>query len=72
VALGGYFYVIGGFDAATVALTTNERYDPVADNWATMVPMPTARAFVGTVVVNGHIYVLGGSAAGTENEVYTP
>jgi N-acetylneuraminic acid mutarotase len=72
VALGGYFYVIGGFDAATVALTTNERYDPVADNWATMVPMPTARAFVGTAVVNGHIYVLGGSAAGTENEVYTP
>ena len=38
-----------------------EEYDPVTDTWTTKSPMPTARGFHSANVVNGRIYVLGGS-----------
>ncbi len=37
-----------------------EAYDPATDTWTTKAPMPTARAFFSTSVVNGKIYAIGG------------
>jgi N-acetylneuraminic acid mutarotase len=59
--VNGKIYAIGGtFDAP---LHTVEEYDPVTDTWTTKAPMPTTRGGgSATGVVNGIIYVAGGSA----------
>ncbi len=49
----------------------------VEDSWATLKPMPTARAGLGVAVVNGKIYAIGGDRDGTVgwtgiNEMYDP
>jgi hypothetical protein len=36
----------------------------IGDTWATKAPMPTARAGLGVVAVNGKIYAIGGTTAG--------
>ncbi|MBI3780157.1 MAG: hypothetical protein HY278_03735 [candidate division NC10 bacterium] len=40
--------------------------------WTTKAPMPTARVFLATGVINGHLYAVGGSPGLTANEVYDP
>ncbi len=42
------------------AFATVEAYDPVTDTWSTMDPMPTARAYPVSAVINGQLYVAGG------------
>ncbi|MHC4175068.1 MAG: kelch repeat-containing protein [Planctomycetota bacterium] len=64
----GKIYVIGGAHRPgvwTEELVTSdvEEYDPATDTWTTKAPMPTARAFVATSVVNGKIYAFGGATA---------
>lgn len=46
--------LVSGFTGVT------EVYDPATDNWATMKPMPTARADLCADVVNDRIYCIGG------------
>lgn len=54
-------YAVGGFPGGSDnGITTNERYDPVSDNWSTMTPMPTGRRMPVTGTVNGKCYVIGG------------
>jgi len=57
-------YAIGGRTGTTpfdpIPLNINQVYDPVADTWAALTPMPTARSGVGAVAVGGLIYVFGG------------
>src|SRR4030095_3047514 len=40
VELGGSIYVIGGFDQSLAIVRTVERYDPAADNWFPVAPLP--------------------------------
>jgi N-acetylneuraminic acid mutarotase len=55
-------------------LTTVEAYDAVSDTWSTKASMPSPRRGLGTAVVNGVIYAIGGitgSPLGTV-EAYDP
>ena len=41
-----------------------EEYDPVTDTWTTKSPMPTSRGWHSANVVDGKIYIMGGSQNG--------
>jgi N-acetylneuraminic acid mutarotase len=59
-----HIYVIGGRDHAKPGngLSTMEAYDPVADAWTALAPMPTPRhGHAATLGPDGRIYVLGGT-----------
>ncbi len=89
-AIGVYqnkIYFIGGiFDESNVVFSgytgVNEVYDPSADAWETMEPMPTARSELQANVVDNKIYLIGGIKHGSiwpfsqdtdcVNEVYDP
>ena len=63
----GKIYAIGGGAASSSSYnsvetySTVEEYDPAPDIWTTKSPMPTARGFHSANVVDGKIYVIGGS-----------
>jgi len=65
----GKIYAIGGGAFPPNALpgeeydtfSTVEAYDPATDTWTTKSEMPTARGFHSANVVDGRIYVIGGS-----------
>jgi N-acetylneuraminic acid mutarotase len=68
VELGGKIYVFGGFVGHAGAkgwgpIASTLMYDPVADNWKELAPMPTARGSAQAVVVDGKIFVIGGAHA---------
>ena len=78
-AINGKIYVIGGSKrtgSLWAGLNTVEEYDPVADTWATKSNMPTARWSLGTCVVDGKIYAIGGNiqypTISSAVEVYDP
>ena len=52
-------YLFGGWDGS---LYTAEalKYDPQTDEWTSLAPMATPRAFAGAGTVGDHIYVVGG------------
>lgn len=67
--VNGKIYAIGGYNGKpgeTGCISTVEEYDPVTDTWKTKAPMPTARVYHTSCVVNGKIYVIGGGI-GTDN-----
>jgi N-acetylneuraminic acid mutarotase len=82
--VNGKIYAIGGYAAASLAysgrksLSTVEEYDPATDTWTTKSEMPTARGFHSANVVDGRIYVIGGSPVAPNGgailtvEVYDP
>ena len=55
---------------------THEVYDPAADAWTRLAPMPTPRNHLGAGVIAGKIHVVGGRVDGdmelTTHEVYDP
>jgi N-acetylneuraminic acid mutarotase len=59
----GRLYVIGGF-AAGIEVSTVFEYDPVSNMWGTKASMPTARYALGTTMVDGKIYAIGGERGG--------
>jgi hypothetical protein len=68
-AAGGQFYAIGGraFNISTSTDTTYatvESYDPVTNEWSTRASLPAPRKGLAAGVVNGIIYVVGGTDAG--------
>ena len=78
-AVGGKIYAIGGGDGAFVAtsyLSATQEYDPGADAWRDVAPMPTARSGLVAVAVGGKVFAIGGVSdiLTTEavNEVYFP
>jgi N-acetylneuraminic acid mutarotase len=82
-AVGGIIYAIGGLAPDPVTcwgeeLSTVEAYDPATDIWTTKADMPTAgRCYMSAIaVVDGKIYVFGGSGANNETlslvEAYDP
>jgi len=66
--LHGKIYVIGGFrlpdsgPAAWQPIANAWEYDPAADTWKALAPLPSARGAANAVAVDGKIYVIGGAA----------
>ena len=72
-------YAFGGFNLpasgppAWNPLDNAWEYDPTADAWKALAPMPTKRGAAGAAVLNGKIYVVGGAASlpgVTENGIH--
>jgi len=69
VSLNDKIYAFGGFtlpDSGPPAwrpLDNAWEYDPAADSWKALAPMPTKRGAAGAAVLNGKIYVTGGAAS---------
>ena len=63
----GKIYAFGGATQSqaagpgNIALNTSWEYDPVADSWKSLAPMPTRRVSAVAAAVGGKIYVLGGA-----------
>ncbi len=77
--IDGKFYVVTGLQAgpgvANVHANETFEYDPTADAWVSRSPNPTARWAASAGVIDGKLYVVGGSdliSALTVLEVYTP
>lgn len=77
----GIIYAIGGTlessGSTWPAISTAEAYNPATDTWTALADMPTARAWIGTSVVDGIIYVIGGAERFLANglstvEAFTP
>jgi hypothetical protein len=70
-------YMFGGTPDGYMRSLVNlcQRYDPVADTWTTMAPMPTPRCWMSAAYVRGRVYVVGGLSntgyASAANEEYT-
>lgn len=62
--LNNLIYVIGGRNGTAPfsgsPLSANEVYDPVANTWASLAPLPTPRSGAAAVAINEKIYVIGG------------
>ncbi len=79
--IAGKLYVAGGFQSCAGScpmVNTLEVYDPANDTWTTKAPMPTTRVQMGSAVINGKLFVVGGTTNGTAAgslatlEVYDP
>ena len=67
----GKIYLFGGF----VTGNSVYEYDPIADSWSRKAPMPTPRHGLAAAVLDGKIYVAGGSNGSAPSdalEVYDP
>jgi N-acetylneuraminic acid mutarotase len=66
--MNGKIYAFGGFvppqsgPPAWVPIDNAWEYDPAADTWKALAPMPTKRGSPVAVAVGGKIYVIGGAA----------
>lgn len=59
--VGGRIYVFGGFhDARTRATTRVQRYDPAADSWDTVAPMPEKITHAGHAADGDRVWLVGG------------
>src|SRR6266540_520544 len=67
VSLNDKIFAFGGFKLpesgppAWMPIDNAWEYDPATDEWKALAPMPTRRGAAGAAVVNGKIYVIGGS-----------
>lgn len=58
-----FLYVVGGETTpGRSTVRTVERYNPAKNSWTTLSPMSKCRRGVGTVLLNGLLYVVGGSS----------
>lgn len=57
----GLIYVIGGYNDLNSELDLVESYNPVTNEWTTLAPLHTKRAYVGVAVLHDNIYAVGGS-----------
>ena len=71
---GGKIYVFGGAVQRQaggpnyVPVNNAWEYDPVADSWKALAPMPSKRIAASAVAVGGKIYVMGGAGNYPKNE----
>lgn len=66
--LNGKFYVFGG--NGPTAGTTTEIYDPATDTWSYGANMPTRRESPNVAVVDGKLYLIGGTDPAISNGDY--
>ena len=78
-SVGGKIYVLGGVmfqggqeEEEFITMDRVDVYDPVADSWQQMAAMPTARHSHSAAVLDGKIYVSGGSNCPNSLEAYDP
>jgi len=82
-AVNGLLYALGGCGAGTATaglvpgLAVNERYNPAANTWTALAPMPAGVAAGSAVVLDGRILVIGGgplwpSAPSSAVSIYDP
>jgi len=72
--VNGKIYAIGGGASSNTGaktFSTVEEYDPATDTWTTKSEMPTARGWHSAGVVDGKIYVIGGSPSLWFTPVFT-
>lgn len=63
VSLGGFLYVIGGYNTLSFnPVSSAYRYDPATNTWTAIANLPTRRGALASVVLNGRIYAVGGNA----------
>jgi hypothetical protein len=62
--LDGSIYIIGGEDNNEDIMSSVRRFDPVANLWSAVAPMSVARATLGSFVIGGNIYAVGGYGGG--------
>jgi DNA-binding CsgD family transcriptional regulator/N-acetylneuraminic acid mutarotase len=60
VVISGTVIVPGGYTAAGVPTSIVERYDPVADSWSTLAPLPSPRFAYAIAAYQNRVYVMGG------------
>ena len=76
VAVDGVIYAVGGSTIDSMYQTTNESYNPAADQWTTRAPMNVGRQSLAVAEVDGVIYAIGGrsaiSSCETTVEAYYP
>jgi N-acetylneuraminic acid mutarotase len=63
-AINGELYLVGGFEGgnrSTVASAALDVYNPATNSWTPGPPMPTARSGATGQVLNGVLYMVGGS-----------
>mgnify|MGYP001562875635 CR=1 FL=1 len=61
--ISGKFYVAGGCVSSDCRIGTTsllQAFDPATNTWSTKSPMPTARSFGASAVINNKLYVVGG------------
>jgi len=63
-AVGGKVYVIGGFGSTAEPVDIVEVFDPAADEWRTVAPLPIALHHAAAAVVDGRLIVVGGYTGG--------
>ena len=72
---GGKIYAIGGVEYAVsrdTPLAIIQEYDPRTDAWTQKADMQYGRRYAAVAVVNGKIYVFGGSSLPNSVECYDP
>jgi len=60
---------MGGYAFDRVDQPFNQEYDPRADRWRDLAPMPRGLNHVGVVGFNGRIYMFGGFVEQNRNPV---
>jgi N-acetylneuraminic acid mutarotase len=68
--LNGFLYAVGG-ENSNGTVNTVEWYNPWANSWIDVAPVPTTRYRLAAGVVNGILYALGGQNGTTYNTVET-
>jgi N-acetylneuraminic acid mutarotase len=76
----GRIYMFGGFTRAEkgkpmwVPVNHTWEYDPQADAWRALAPLPVARGSANAIHVNGRIHVIGGATLPAElkEDGFTP
>lgn len=60
VGLGGKLYLIGGYVDGWNPTNEVHEYDPGANSWRTLAPLPTARGALAAAVLDGKIHAVSG------------
>lgn len=72
--LNGKIYVMGGFvkpekgPTAWQPIDNAWEYDPAADTWKALAPLPSKRGSASAAVINGKIHVIGGAGVHPESK----
>jgi N-acetylneuraminic acid mutarotase len=59
VELGGFIYVLGGFDARQAIVDSVDRYDPATNQWTARQALPRALHHANVAAVDGKIWLVG-------------
>ena len=68
--VSGLLYVVGGRTEAGATTDRMSRYDPVADRWEDLIPLPGPRDDVHAVGLHHYLHVLGGAGYDIFHQAY--